>query len=68
MPRERVSNAANDNAPPPRRKVTNGLLQDLPITEYELTLIETHIGHVITNMLNAVANDNASAPDRRRGP
>jgi len=72
MPKKRLGKAANDHAPLPGRTVRNELPQDLPIPEYELSLIETHFAAMIAEMLNAVTNDNAptaeSGPGRRSEP
>jgi len=68
MPRKRLGKAANDNATQSGRKVRNELPQDLPITEFELTLIETHFAGIIAELLNTAANDNAPEPGRRSEP
>ncbi len=66
MPKKRLGKPANDNAPLSGRRVRNELPQDMPITEYELSLIETHFAAMIAQMLNAAANDNA--PQAEPGP
>ncbi len=66
MSKKRLGKAANDHSPPPGHKVRNELPQGLPITEYELSLIETYFAVMIAEMLNAAANDNA--PQVEPGP
>ena len=61
---------ANDNHCPHCRKAVVALPPDLPISEYELALIETHFGAMIAQMLNDAANDNEpqAGPNRRSEP
>ncbi len=57
----------HDNHCPNCRKVVAEIPQDLLITDYELALIETHLGAMIANLLNSAVNDNIpmTGPDRR---
>ncbi len=61
---------ANDNRCSRCRKVIVEMPPELPITEHELALIETHFGAMIAEMLNEAANDNEprAGPDRRSEP
>jgi hypothetical protein len=72
MAKKHPGKAANDNAPPSGRRVWNRLPRNMPITDFELTLIETYFGAMIAEMLNAAANDNAPkvepGPGRRSEP
>ena len=43
---------------------------DLPVTEHELALLESHFGVMIAELLSDVANDNTptAGPDKRSEP
>ncbi len=65
-----VGPPANDNRCPRCRKAVVKIPQDLPTTEHELGLIETHFRAMIAEMLNDAANDNEpqAGPNRRSEP